>query len=275
MENEDNSIEQTNLDSDHHQHESVSPEKNIESEESEEELEISSDSDSEISLDEDDEELIWRVFFNQLEKHREGINQSNEGLQTDGNTSDYDVDLETSDDDQSDVLSINSEELNLVNDPSLISRYKSLKEVNFDKNMSDEDQKRLLISNFTDAQMERFEAYRRSTINKPGVKKLCNAVIGHSVPQVIATVVAGVAKSFMGELITKSFEIQERDNKGKLLLDIEEKKLLKSKFLQDGKGSDLKQTPLKYEGDRKRPLQPCHVREAWRLYEEETSGTLK
>ncbi|KAI5962594.1 TAF11 [Candida pseudojiufengensis] len=235
--------------------------------------EESSDENSDVSLDEEDEELIWRVFFSQLEKHREDFKHQNDTI-NESLELENEIQRHNENEIKDDDISLSPEELKLITDSSLISRYRELKTVDFDKTLSEEDQKRLLISNFTNTQMERFEAYRRSTINKPGVKKLCNAIIGHSAPQVITTVVAGVAKSFMGELITKSFEIQERDNKGKLLMDIENKKLQKSNYLKTGK-ADTKQVPLNFAGDRKQPLQPSHVREAWRLYEAESSGFLK
>ncbi|KAG5418062.1 TAF11 [Candida metapsilosis] len=224
---------------------------------------------SDVSLDEEDEELIWRVFFSDLEKQKDARDHHksiDKGLEDRGEVSS----------DEEELQSISSEELKLLDDPELIDRYKDLKENAVDFSLSEEEQKRLLITNFTDDQMERFEAYRRSKINKPGIKKICNGVVGHSVSQVIATVVAGVAKSFMSELISKSFEVQERDNKGKLLLDIEEKKSRKRSDIENGEfENDVKRSRLSYQGDYDAPLQPNHVRESLRLYEEETSGDLR
>ncbi|KAI5952964.1 TAF11 [Candida theae] len=223
---------------------------------------------SDVSLDEEDEELIWRVFFSDLEKEKDKQQQliSNDEGQ---------ADEEDGFSDNEDLQSISSEDLKLLGDPALIERYKDLRSNAIDFSLSEEEQKRLLITNFTDDQMERFEAYRRSKINKPGIKKICNGVVGHSVSQVIATVVAGVAKSFMSEIISKSFEVQERDNKGKLLIDIEEKKRRKRADVENSQSQDdIKRPRLQYQGDQRTPLQPSHVREALRLYEEETSGGL-
>ena len=120
------------------------------------------------------------------------------------------------------------------------------------KNLGEEEQRRLLISNFTDDQMERFEAYRRMTVNKPGVKKICNGIVGHTIPQIIAVVMAGVSKLFLGEIISKAFEIQERNSKGRLLMDIETKKKQKREIissLQRGEEIEVDERALKFEGD--------------------------
>ncbi|KAI5950046.1 TAF11 [Candida margitis] len=223
---------------------------------------------SDISLDEEDEELIWRVFFSDLEKHTNRQKQSE-------SIDEEPADAEEIDSDNEELFSISSEDLLSLGDPALADRYKDLKSNAIDVNLSEEEQKRLLITNFTNDQMERFEAYRRSTINKPGVKKICNGVVGHSVSQVIATVVAGVAKSFISEIISKSFEVQDRDNKGTLLSDIEKKKNQKRSDIENIQTeSETKPAPLSYQGDHSSPLQPTHIREALRLYQDECSGEL-
>lgn len=223
---------------------------------------------SDISLDEEDEELIWRVFFSDLEKQKD-IQQQNELI--DEERAEAGEILS----DNEELQSIALEDLLLLGEPTLINRYKDLKDNAIDSNLSEEEQKRLLITNFSNDQMERFEAYRRLTVNKPGVKKICNGVVGHSVSQVIATVVAGVAKLFISEVISKSFEVQERDNKGKLLFDIEQKKSQKRSDIENAQfQSETKRPRLLYQGDHNAPLQPSHIREALRLYEEECSGEL-
>jgi len=225
------------------------------------------DSSSDISLDEEDEELIWRVFFSDLEKEKEKDKNTPEQIDL--------VDAGDTFSEREELLSISLEDLLLLDDQELTSRYKDLKNNAIDTNLSEEDQKRLLITNFTNDQMERFEAYRRLTINKPGVKRICNGVVGHSVSQVIATVMAGVAKLFISEIISKSFEVQERDNKGKLLSDIELKKKQKRSDIENGQPErETKRPRLQYQGDINAPLQPSHVREAFKLYEKESSSEL-
>ncbi|CUM56304.1 uncharacterized protein AC631_05685 [Debaryomyces fabryi] len=212
---------------------------------------------SDVSLDEEDEELIWKVFYSSLEKEtRDSPDGENES--------------ELSENEEFDDLS----DISDIDDPELISEYKELKSQTIG-NLNEEEKKRLIIGNFTDDQMERFESYRRMTVNKPGVKKICNGVLGHSIPQNIAVVLAGLSKLFLGEIITRAFEIQEREHKAQLILDIDNKKKQKLdilKSLENGKEIEVDDRKLQYRGDTQRPLLPEHIREAWRLYKLENSG---
>lgn len=209
---------------------------------------------SDVSLDEDDEELIWRVFYS----NKDDLNRGNEDHQG---------------------PDLNEEEisdLSDIEDEGLVQRYKELKRQETAP-LSEDDKKKLLITSFTEEQMDKFEAYRRMAVNRPGVKKICNGVLNHSIPQNMAIVLAGLSKLFLGDIITKAFEIQEREYKAQLILDIDAKKRRKKETLQRlEKGQDVSGDPperkLEYLGDRKGPLQPEHVREAWRLYKLESSG---
>ncbi|CAI5756079.1 unnamed protein product [Candida verbasci] len=247
--------------------------------------------DSDVSLDEDDEELIWRVFFSQVEKFRkhqvglidDDIDDDDEEIEE--FFQDYDNKIHTSetfseetedeDEDEGDDDESKIDDFTDIDDPELILKYKNLIQEKVDKNLSDEEKKKLLIASFTDDQMERFEAFRRSTINKPGVKKIVNGIVGHSIPQAIAIVIAGITKSFLGEIITKAQAVQERDDKGKLIMDIQakkkQKKLIK-RSLENGEEIEVDDQFLRYEGDKFKPLQPNHIREAWRLYQLENSS---
>lgn len=212
---------------------------------------------SDVSLDEEDEELIWRVFYSSLEE------KSRDSPLIDAGS-------EFSESDELEYLS----DISDIDDAELVSKYKELKSQNIG-NLNEEEKKRLIIANFTDDQMERFESYRRMTVNKPGVKKVCNGVLGHSIPQNIAVVLAGLSKLFLGEIITRAFEIQERENKAQLILDIDNKKKQKLdilKSLENGKEIEVDDRKLQYQGDTQKPLLPEHIREAWRLYKLENSG---
>lgn len=206
---------------------------------------------SDVSLDEEDEELIWRVFYSPLEEKSKAANNSQPDL----------------DEDISDVSDID--------DPELVAKYKRLK-AQEDAPISEDEKRRLLITSFTDDQMERFEAYRRMAVNKPGVKKVCNSILGHLIPQNIAVVMAGLLKLLLGDIITRAFEVQEREYKAQLIIDIEAKKNQKRETLRKlAAGVDVSDAPdrkLEYLGDQRMPLQPEHIQEAWRLYRLETSG---
>lgn len=207
---------------------------------------------SDVSLDEDDEELIWRVFYSSKE------DKSNDG-----------ADLDPNDEDISDLSDLDDEQL--------VQRYKQLKEEE-SAPLSEDDKKKLLMTSFTNDQMDKFENYRRMSVNKAAVRKICNSVINQSIPANMAIVLAGISKLFLGDIITKAFEIQEREYKAQLILDIDAKKRRKKETLKRMEnGQDVSNDPperkLDYLGDNKGPLQPEHIREAWRIYKLESSGT--
>ncbi|KAK9455531.1 hTAFII28-like protein conserved region-domain-containing protein, partial [Dipodascopsis uninucleata] len=105
-----------------------------------------------------------------------------------------------------------------------------------------QDQVKLLISSFTDDQMERYETFRRANINKAGVKKLANAVLNQSITNNVAIAIGGFSKVFLGEVIDRALDVQDR---------------------MDPPDSLDPYSP-------RPPLRPEHIREAWRLYKQET-----
>ncbi|KAH8105250.1 TAFII28-domain-containing protein [Cristinia sonorae] len=92
------------------------------------------------------------------------------------------------------------------------------------------DNLKVLMDNFSGAQYDRFEAYRRHALPKQAVRK---QTLGQQVSQPVAQVVAGFAKVFVGEIVEKARAIQER------------------------------------RGDTG-PISPDHLREAYRAYQLET-----
>ncbi|GAA5915314.1 TATA-binding protein-associated factor TAF11 [Sporobolomyces salmoneus] len=63
---------------------------------------------------------------------------------------------------------------------------------------------RVLLEHFDSEQMNRYEHYRRSGLNKASVRKLVNQVLGQTVSPSILTVVRGFAKVFVGEIVEKA-----------------------------------------------------------------------
>lgn len=221
---------------------------------SEDEYELQSD----VSLDEEDEELIWRVFYAPIEER----SRSASAHLTD--------DHSDSEDSESSITDLSD-----IEDPELVSKYRELRNTKIEDSLKPDDEKRLLLSNFDEEKMKKYEAFRTLTINKIGVKKVCNSVLGHSIPQNIAVIMAGLSKTLVAEIITRAFEVQEREFKANLIMDIERKKNQKReilKSLEEGKEVEVDDKPLEYQGDKGQPLQPEHIREAWRLYRLENSG---
>ncbi|KAK9496205.1 hTAFII28-like protein conserved region-domain-containing protein [Lipomyces doorenjongii] len=106
-----------------------------------------------------------------------------------------------------------------------------------------QEQIKLLISSFTDDQMERYETFRRANISRGGVKKLANAVLNQSITNNVAVAISGFSKVFIGEVIERALDVQRRIDP------------------QDPLNPYTPPTPLL----------PEHIREAWRLYKQETA----
>ncbi|KAG7446003.1 TAFII28-domain-containing protein [Guyanagaster necrorhizus] len=95
------------------------------------------------------------------------------------------------------------------------------------------DNLKVLMDNFSPDQYDRFEAYRRHALPKQAVRKVIQQTVGQQVSQPVAQIVAGFAKVFVGEVVEKARAVQARRG-------------------ETG------------------PLSPDHLREAYRLYQEET-----
>lgn len=67
-----------------------------------------------------------------------------------------------------------------------------------------------MLKGFTADQMERYEAFRRSRLAGPAVRKVMNAAVGFSVHHDCGIVMAGAAKLFVGELIETARQVQEQ-----------------------------------------------------------------
>ncbi|KAK9460030.1 hTAFII28-like protein conserved region-domain-containing protein [Lipomyces oligophaga] len=117
------------------------------------------------------------------------------------------------------------------------SVHKTLRRRAFGHGMSNEELE-ILLSTFSEEQMDRYETFRRSNVNKSGVKKLANAVLNQSIASNVVVTISGVAKVFLGDIIERARDVQLRTDPG---LD----------------GAQI-------------PLMPHHIREAWRLYRAES-----
>jgi len=95
------------------------------------------------------------------------------------------------------------------------------------------DNLKVLMDNFSPAQYDRFEAYRRHALPKQAVRKVIQQTLGQQVSQPVAQIIAGFSKVFVGEIVEKARAVQTRRG-------------------ETG------------------PLSPDHLREAYRAYQDET-----
>lgn len=137
-----------------------------------------------------------------------------------------------------------------------------------DEDVSRFELTKLLMSRLDALQNDRYDTYRRTVINKTGLKRLTNQIFPHPLPPDLITILSSISKILMGEIIEKAKDVQLKYEKKRLV----EQNLLRKALKLDGKDvSNVKIEPLDLN---RQPLRPEHIRESWRLYQLEKGKVL-
>ncbi|KYN02617.1 PREDICTED: transcription initiation factor TFIID subunit 11 [Cyphomyrmex costatus] len=88
------------------------------------------------------------------------------------------------------------------------SKEKSKKEIEEEER----EKMQVLVSNFTEDQLDRYEMYRRSAFPKAAIKRIMQTITGCSVSQNVVIAMSGIAKVFVGEIVEEALDVMEEQN---------------------------------------------------------------
>ncbi|ERE91987.1 transcription initiation factor TFIID subunit 11 isoform X5 [Cricetulus griseus] len=114
--------------------------------------------------------------------------------------------------DVSDLTAVEREDSSLLT-PAAKKLKLDTKEKREKKQKVDEDEiqkMQILVSSFSEEQLNRYEMYRRSAFPKAAIKRLIQSITGTSVSQNVVIAMSGISKVFVGEVVEEALDVCEK-----------------------------------------------------------------
>ena len=95
-----------------------------------------------------------------------------------------------------------------------ISERRESKDTKSKREMEEEEREKMqvLVSNFTEDQLDRYEMYRRAAFPKAAIKRIMQTITGCSVSPNVVIAMSGIAKVFIGEIVEEALDVMETQN---------------------------------------------------------------
>lgn len=96
-----------------------------------------------------------------------------------------------------------------VNSTNIKERRESKEKSKKELEEEEREKMQVLVSNFTEDQLNRYEMYRRAAFPKAAIKRIMQTITGCSVSQNVVIAMSGIAKVFVGEIVEEALDVME------------------------------------------------------------------
>ncbi|CCE89741.1 TATA-binding protein-associated factor TAF11 TDEL_0A04090 [Torulaspora delbrueckii] len=100
----------------------------------------------------------------------------------------------------------------------------ALQKVPRPREISQDEQFKLLVTNLDEQQTNRFEVFHRTSLNKTQVKKIAGMVINQSVTENIRVFLQAIGKLYAGEIIELALDVRQKWLDGRMMIEFDRRK---------------------------------------------------